>query len=598
MRTTTLAPVRPSAAIEIAYRKRLDRMLQAMHRSICWWVTAGYRQNTPEISRLAHDASPARALVAAIRQLRRRWERQFNQLSNDLATWFATEQANRSDTALRLALRRGGFTVKFKMTRTMNDAYQAVIAENVGLIKSIPQQYLSQVEGMVMRSVQVGGDLGTLAKGLQDQFGVTKRRAALISRDQNAKATAVLTRVRHQELGIVRAQWVHSGGGKTPRPTHVKASRDGVIYEIAEGWTDPATGRKIWPGTEINCIPGRSVLEFSAGCKKLWRRRYAGELTHLITASGKTLEATPNHPVLTGRGWVAIQAVNVGDYLFKISDEILDRIKHNVKRDVPTFAQAFDTTAYYCPPYTGTAAGGFHGDSADGEIDTIDIDRFLPNEVDAAFCKEFAEVFFTDAGHLIIGAGMFEGDGALDAACRRLFGPPEGVVSGLSSLLPFLKCRERCADDVRLGLIARLNACLDKATTYHTSVDGIFQRESKLARTGMVFGDDDIIGELLCIAGRASAHWYGNAPSAEVLGNQIRVNRNSFFYLPKGMPIAEERDCIVDKRNVSFSGHVFNLETWSGYYSANSYITQNCRCVSRPIMPVAATELPASKKAA
>ncbi len=264
MRSGTLAPVRPSAAIEIAYRKRLDALLEKMHRSVAFWVRAGYRQNEPEISRLAHDASPARALVGAIRRLRRRWERQFDQLSQDLAQWFAQEQAKRSDTALRLALRRGGFTVKFKMTKPMNDAYQAVIAENVGLIKSIPQQYLAQVEGMVMRSVQVGRDLGTLAADLENQFGVTKRRAALIARDQNNKATAVLTRTRHLELGIVQAQWVHSRAGKTPRPTHVAASRDGVIYEIAEGWLDPAIGRRIWPGTEINCrCVGRPIMPFA-----------------------------------------------------------------------------------------------------------------------------------------------------------------------------------------------------------------------------------------------------------------------------------------------------------------------------------------------
>jgi uncharacterized protein with gpF-like domain len=82
---------------------------------------------------------------------------------------------------------------------------------------------------------------------------VTKRRAALISRDQNNKATAVITRVRQQELGVAEAIWVHSTAGKTPRPTHVKAGRERVRYAIAEGWYDPHEKKNVWPGELINC---------------------------------------------------------------------------------------------------------------------------------------------------------------------------------------------------------------------------------------------------------------------------------------------------------------------------------------------------------
>jgi hypothetical protein len=36
-----------------------------------------------------------------------------------------------------------GFTVEFKMTSQMNNALQATIAENVGLIRSIPEKYFT-----------------------------------------------------------------------------------------------------------------------------------------------------------------------------------------------------------------------------------------------------------------------------------------------------------------------------------------------------------------------------------------------------------------------------------------------------------------------
>jgi SPP1 gp7 family putative phage head morphogenesis protein len=102
-----------------------------------------------------------------------------------------------------------------------------------------------------MRSVQSGRDLQQLARDLQREFGVTKRRAALIARDQNNKATAVFTRTRQLELGMTRAVWMHSHGGKEPRKTHLKM--DGRGYDTRRGMWDPAESKYIFPGELINC---------------------------------------------------------------------------------------------------------------------------------------------------------------------------------------------------------------------------------------------------------------------------------------------------------------------------------------------------------
>jgi len=41
---------------------------------------------------------------------------------------------------------------------------------------------------------------------------------------------------------------------------------------------------------------------------------------------------------------------------------------------------------------------------------------------------------------------------------------------------------------------------------------------------------------------------------------------------------------IIGIRRRDFSGHVFNLETVGGWYSANNIIAHNCRCAMRYIM--------------
>jgi len=242
-----LRPVRPNVGIQTDYQTRLDDLIDEMHRSVNYWIKAKYRANPPEA--MAQDASPAATLRAAMRRLSRRWLKKFDELAPEIARHFATRAADRSDKALAAALRKAGFTVKFKMTAAQNDAVQAVIGENVALIKSIPASYLTQVEGAVMRSVATGRDIGTLTDELQAHFHVTRRRAAFIARDQNAKMTGTIVRSRQKELGITEAKWLHSAGGKHPRKNHVAYS--GKKYNVETGaYID---GEYIFPGQLINC---------------------------------------------------------------------------------------------------------------------------------------------------------------------------------------------------------------------------------------------------------------------------------------------------------------------------------------------------------
>lgn len=245
-RDIALRAVHPNQGVQAAYRKRLDRLIDEMQRSIVYWIKAAYRANTPE---LAQDESPAAALNRMMRNLTRQWQRKFDQASRPVAQRFTDDSMSAADISLRDALRQKGFTVQFQMTASANDVFQATVAENVGLIKSIAAEHLQEVQGLVMRSVTQGRDLGSLAKDLEARYAVTKRRAALIARDQNNKATATITRVRQQGLGIKQARWMHSRGGKKPRASHVKAS--GELYDVDKGMY--IDGAWIRPGELINC---------------------------------------------------------------------------------------------------------------------------------------------------------------------------------------------------------------------------------------------------------------------------------------------------------------------------------------------------------
>lgn len=256
-----LRPLHPNAGITANYRAKIDKLICEMDASVQYWVKAKYRSNEPLMA--MDDILPANDLVRTIRALAKRWQKNFDKAAWDLADYFTGAVGARTDAALRKILRDGGFSVQFKMTRAMRDVFNATRAQNVALIKSIPEQYLKNVEGMVMRSVQRGRDLGGLTKELEHNFGVTRKRAAFIARSQNNLASGAMNRARQVELGITKAKWRHSGAGKHPRPTHV--ANNGKLYDVKRGWYDPHEKKWVLPGELPNCrcvsisvIPGFS----------------------------------------------------------------------------------------------------------------------------------------------------------------------------------------------------------------------------------------------------------------------------------------------------------------------------------------------------
>lgn len=243
-----LKPTRANAGLEAAYKTALDKWIDAMHRSVSYWVLAAYRANPPA---MAMDASPADVLSRVMRNLGRRWIRQFDEAAVKMADLFANGVTKYTEATAKTILKEAGFSIPFKPSPQMQDAFDAVRNDNVNLIKTIPQKYLADVEGAVMRSVQAGRDLGGLADDLQKIHNVTRNRAAFIARDQNNKSTAVMTKARRLSLGITEAIWVHSGGGVHPRPGHVKAGAEKRRYNIVEGCE--IDGELIMPGELPNC---------------------------------------------------------------------------------------------------------------------------------------------------------------------------------------------------------------------------------------------------------------------------------------------------------------------------------------------------------
>lgn len=245
----TVRAIHASAAVHAWYFDELDRHIKRMQAEVEREILAVYGAFEPQTH--AMDANPSLLLRAALRKWGGLWVSKFDRLSLDLGAAFARKSFTITQAQMRAALKDAGFTVKFDPTPASRAAYQAVIAEQVNLIKSIPAEYLKAVESNVWGSVMKGGDMHALSTELKKSYGVTRDRAATIARDQNNRAKAIIEKTRREELGITHAIWQHSAGGKVPRKTHVAMS--GKAYPLAQGMYDSDAGEYVLPGQLINC---------------------------------------------------------------------------------------------------------------------------------------------------------------------------------------------------------------------------------------------------------------------------------------------------------------------------------------------------------
>lgn len=519
----TVPAVRPSAGIARNFQAHIDRLIREMHADVRVTLLPDY-----DAASFAQDENPVESLISTMRHLRRKWLERFDVLAPTLGRYFAQAIADRSDRQLKNALRRGGFSVRFQTTQAQRDMMEAMVHENVSLIKSIASEHLSGVEGLVMRSVQAGRDLASLSKGLQERYGATRRRAAFIARQQNNAATGRLQAVRQKELGL-RAEWLHSAGDKVPRPTH--KANSGNDYDPAIGWFDPAEGRHILPGELINCLPENSPIEFADGVEIAYRHWFAGDLTTLITEDGKAFRSTPNHPVLTTRGWIGVGRLQKGDYLIKIADEVIETMidKNDIHNPIASIGEIFNTMRDASISPMGTEIGlgaNFHGDVTDHDIDIVRAARPLLIGSEITETLRYLKFTVSDNPRSRI-SSFFE-------FSIRCLSPARRSISLLSEAFTTIWAYALHSNETCIAQTARMSASRNYPPRNRPPINPIFSAQGEYAFPSLMF------------------------PTQKARIQEIQTS--------------------------PFSGHVYNLQTKNSWYMSGGVIAHNCTCVSKTIV--------------
>ena len=249
------SPLNPNAAIASRYQKRLMRLIDRMISEAEREIKSLFKSDTGE-EYFAQDESISSQARMLLNALQFKFDKLFSKQAKPIAEKMIEENMDSSEAALKASMKAlvEGLSLNTGvMTAELGEVLTAALAENVGLIKSIPSKYFAEIQGSVYRSITTGNGLEDLVPALQKYKMISARRARLIASDQTRKSFSAINRIRAQKLGIKKFQWLHSHGRTHPRPLHVKYDHN--IFDMDNPpIIDEKTGERGFPGQLINCF--------------------------------------------------------------------------------------------------------------------------------------------------------------------------------------------------------------------------------------------------------------------------------------------------------------------------------------------------------
>ena len=243
------APVRTPKAAEMQYFRRLNELTNRL------------KDRTGLITQLVRTDVPRAAVIEQVSRQIEQAEREFNAAADAAVEAWAgnvsTQTKRRIENTLKRAL--GADTATILEGTATREALDLAMAENVALIRTIPQEHFTRVSRSILAAYR--GETfaeGSLTNRLAKIGNITKRRAQFIARDQTSDLVSDLNQIRQQEVGIEGYLWRNSQDIRVvgrPGGTYPTGNRRHMDHWTREGkfyrWDDPPSDGH--PGKPINC---------------------------------------------------------------------------------------------------------------------------------------------------------------------------------------------------------------------------------------------------------------------------------------------------------------------------------------------------------
>lgn len=279
-------PLEYPASASIRYQKEVNKLINRMNKDVRNELKKLFSSGASKeyfvkdhADSYATDSSIASQSRIVTNQLIKKWDKIFKEESKNITKSMLYDVEKSSDKALQTSLKElsGGLSINMNIVNDdVKEIVKASFNANVKLIKSIEERYFDQIVGAVDRSIMTGGGLKDLIPAindaLKDQKRIAKNRAKNIALDQTRKAYNSINMARMESVGIDKFEWIHSGGGKEPRPHHLKKWPEGLnggIFSFNDlPIIDEKTGQRGKPGDAVNCkCRMRPVIDYENGQK-------------------------------------------------------------------------------------------------------------------------------------------------------------------------------------------------------------------------------------------------------------------------------------------------------------------------------------------
>lgn len=337
-----------------------------------------------------------------------------------------------------------------------------------------------------------------------------------------------------------------------------------------------------------NCVTGDTLVSGPV-VEAAYRRRYEGTIVRFITERGLKLTITPKHPVLTPSGWKPAKDVREGDCLVRgdlvkrhlgLGPDVDDRPAP--VQDVFSALKFSGGVAWRSMP---TSAEDFHGDvPAEGEVDVVyaDGDFGFPC-LSPVVQPPTHSGFGHGGGQCPVCGSTLPAEGPPLFDVLRL-GPPSGGLVGGPSNVPFLSAREAChAGFLGFGASSAHDALGVEPTVDDGPGDVVFRGERQGGFPLEVSADDVVRHGLPQRAGASGSSVRFDPTCPEGSAEMVDVYSELGGRLNERLAGLVETDRVVEKSVGVFAGHVYNLSTAEGWYSAGGLIVSNCHCTVVPV---------------
>lgn len=444
-----------------------------------------------------------------------------------------------------------GTTFNTSFTLYNREAVERLIRDNPKLLpipnekvnipkdKAWNQKHLNR---QITQGILQGESIPKIARRLEKVVGMDKNAAIRNARTATTgaeNAGRFDSYKRAQAMGIViKKQWLATPDGRT-RDSHVELDLE--VVELGENFSngceypgDPGGD----PAEVYNCfIPSTSVA-IDSDIVRSYKHYYSGEVISIESACGVKFTCTPNHPILTTRGWVKANLLNEGNNIIvtSVSNESLARRNPNINHVFSRFDAVHKALNKFGAKRTCALSVNFHGDIPTTEVEIITKKRFLRNHRNPRVFKAVDKFFLKSANKAALFFGTFlKHFGSIGKSSL-------GDVGGRCKAFPFFRRSVRHTNKHGFRSIANSDVVLSEYSINDLPTDVEFAGESLDRLAGNVFAD-------------------------KIVSVNVGV----------------------------FNGHVYNLQTKNNYYFVNDIIPQsreksngifavahNCRCAMIP----------------